>query len=101
MEKLLNYYKRQNEEQRQLLDEKDEIIKALKREEYEVKQSIFRELAEIRKIGQSNSINKNIKMLDKLEILIDDLYFDIKEYLTEQSIEDYKKELISDYQSQN
>ena len=101
MEKLLEFYKNQNREQRQLLDEKDEIIKALKREEYEVKQSIFRELSEIVKIGQSNDINKNIKMLDKLEMLIDDLCFDIKEYLTEQSIEDYKKELISDYQSEN
>ena len=100
MSDLLNYYKRQNEEQRQLLDEKDEIIKALRREEYEVKQSIFRELSQIVKIGQSNDIYKNMKMLDKLEVLKNDLYFDIQEELTEQLKEDYKKELV-DLPNQN
>ena len=101
MSNLEQYYKNQSREQRQVLDEKDEIIKSLKREEYEVKQSIFRELAEVIKIGQSNDICKNMKMLDKLEILKNDLYFDIQEYLEEQLEIEHKKELISDYQSQN
>lgn len=100
MSNLEQYYKNQSREQRQVIDEQSEIIKALKREEYEVKQSIFRELAEIVKIGQSNDIYKNMKMLDKLEVLKNDLYFDIQEELTEQLKEDYKKELV-DLPNQN
>lgn len=98
---LLNYYKRQNEEQRQVIDEKDETIKALKREVYEAKQSIYNELIKIRNIGQSNNIHKNIEMLDIAEKLIDDLYFDIQEELEQDLGTEYKKELISDYHSQN
>ena len=101
MEKLLEFYRNQNREQRQLLDEKDEIIKALKREEYEVKQSIFRELAEVTKIGKSNDMFKNMKMLAKLEVLKNNLYLDIQEYLEEQIELEYKKELISDRKSEN
>lgn len=101
MEKLLEFYGNQNREQRQLLDEKDEIIKALKREEYEVKQSIFRELAEVTKIGKSNDMFKNMKMLAKLEVLKNNLYLDIQEYLEEQIELEYKKELISDRKSEN
>ena len=101
MEKLLEFYRNQNREQRQLLDEKDEIIKALKREEYKVKQSIFKELSEVTKIGKSNDMFKNMKMLKIINKLKDDLYFDIQEYLTEDLKEDYKKELISDRKSEN
>ncbi len=101
MSDLLEFYRNQNREQRQLLDEQSEIIKALKREEYEVKQSIFRELVEVIKIGQSNDIYKNMKMLSKLEVLKNDLYFDIQEYLEEQIELEYKKELISDRKSEN
>lgn len=98
---LLNYYKRQNEEQREVINEKEETIKALKREGYEAKQSIYNELIKIRNIGQSNNIHKNIKILDIVEKLIDDLYFDIQEELEQDLEKEYKKELISDHQSQN
>lgn len=101
MSNLEQYYKNQSREQRQVIDEQSEIIKALKREEYEVKQSIFRELVEVIKIGQSNDIYKNMKMLSKLEVLKNDLYFDIQEYLEEQLEFEYKKELISDRKSEN
>ena len=101
MGNLLEYYKRQNEEQRVTLDEKDDIIKALKKEEYEVKQSIYEKLIEVRNIGQSNDIYKNMKMLKVLNNLIDDLYYDIQEELEEQLNEENKKELVSDWQSLN
>ncbi len=101
MSNLEQYYKNQSREQRQVIDEQSEIIKALKREEYEVKQSIFRELVEVIKIGQSNDIYKNMKMLSKLEVLKNDLYFDIQEYLEEQLEIEHKKELISDRKSEN
>lgn len=101
MSDLEQYYKRQNEEQRQVLDEKDKIIKALKKEEYEVKQSIYKKIIEVRNIGKSNDIYKNMKMLKIINELADDLYFDIQEYLEEQIEIEQNKELISDYQSQN
>ena len=101
MSNLEQYYKNQSREQRQVIDEQSEIIKALKREEYEVKQSIFRELVEVIKIGQSNDIYKNMKMLAKLETLKNVLYFDIQEYLEEQLEIEQNKELISDRKSEN
>lgn len=101
MSNLEQYYKNQSREQRQVIDEQSEIIKALKREEYKVKQSIFRELSEIIKIGQSNDIYKNMKMLAKLETLKNVLYFDIQEYLEEQLEIEQNKELISDRKSEN
>lgn len=85
---LLEYYKNQNREQRELLEQKDEIIKLLKREDYEVKQSIYEELIKIRNKGQSNDIYKNIKMLDMVEKLIYDLYEDIQE-----EVKEHKNEL--------
>lgn len=98
---LLEYYKEQNREQREVLEQKDEIIKQLKREDYEVKQSIYEELIKVRDIGQSNDIYKNIKMLDIIEKLIDDLYHDIQEELDEDLEKEYKKELVESYQPKN
>ena len=100
MSDLLNYYKRQNEEQREVIKDLEKTLESKEKEIYEVKQSIFRELSQIVKIGQSNDIYKNMKMLDKLEVLKNDLYFDIQEELTEQLKEDYKKELV-DLPNQN
>ena len=75
------------------LTQQDKKIKALQKENYEVKQSIYKELIEVRNIGKSNDIHKNIKMLDIINNLVDDLYHDIQEYL-EQDLEiEYKKEL--------
>ena len=88
-----DYLRQQNREQRQELEDKDKIIKALKKEEYEVKQSIYNELVKVRNIGHSNNVLKNIKMLDIIEKLIDDLYFDIQEELNEELEKEYKKEL--------
>lgn len=101
MSNLEQYYKNQSREQRQVIEEQSEIIKSLKREEYEVKQSVYEKITEVIKIGQSNDIHKNMKMLKILEELKDDLYFDLQEYLEEQLEIEYKKELISDSQSQN
>ena len=42
-----------------------------------------------------------MKMLSKLEVLKNDLYFDIQEYLEEQLEIEHKKELISDRKSEN
>lgn len=90
---LLNYYKKQNEEQREVINEKEETIKALRKENYEVKQSIYKQLIKIRDKGKSNDIYKNIKMLDIVEQLINDLYFDIQEELEQELEKQYKKEL--------
>ncbi len=79
-----NYYKNQNREQREILLQQEEQIKALKKENYEVKQSIYNKLISVRNIGQSNNMYKNIKMLDIVEKLIEDLYFDIQEELSEE-----------------
>lgn len=88
-----NYYKNQNREQRELIDQQEEKIKSLYMENYEVKQSIYNELIAVRNIGKSNDMYKNIKMLDIIEKLIDDLYFDIQEELNEELEKEYKKEL--------
>lgn len=90
---LLNYYKKQNEEQREVINEKEETVKALRKENYEVKQSIYKQLIKIRDKGKSNDIYKNIKMLDIVEQLINDLYFDIQEELEQELEKEYKKEL--------
>ena len=74
-----NYFKNKNREQRSIIDQQEEIIKPLKKENYKAKQSIYEKLLKIRNIGKSNDICKNIKMLDIVEELIDDIYFDIKE----------------------
>lgn len=74
-----NYFKNQNREQRRIIDQQEEIIKALKKENYGAKQRIYKQLLKIRNIGKSNDICKNIKMLDIVEELIDDIYFDIQE----------------------
>lgn len=94
-----NYYINQNREQRQTIDEQEETIKLLKKSEYETKQSIYNELIEIKKIGQSNDIHKNIKMLEIVEKLINDLYYDIQEQIEEDLEIEYKKELSSDCES--
>lgn len=91
---LQDYYKEQSREQRELLDQKEETIKALQKEKYEVKQSIYEKLIDIRNIGKSNDMYKNIKILDRVEKLIDDLYFDIQEELNQELEEEYKKELV-------
>ena len=101
MEQLLNFYKDQNRIQRQEIEDLEKTIERKDKEIYEVKQNIFKELSEVTKIGQSNDMFKNMKMLKIINKLKDDLYFDVQEYLTEEVKEDYKKELISDYQSQN
>ena len=59
-----NYYKNQNREQREVIEQQEENIKALHKENYEVKQSIYNELIVARNIGKSNDMYKNIKMLD-------------------------------------
>ncbi len=79
-----NYYKNQNREQREILLQQEERIKALKKENYEIKQSIYDKLILVRNIGKSNNMYKNIKMLDIVEELIEDLYFDIQEELSEE-----------------
>mgnify|MGYP001321549278 CR=1 FL=1 len=79
-----NYYKNQNREQREVIEQQEENIKALHKENHEVKQSIYNELIVARNIGKSNDMYKNIKMLDIIEKLIDDLYFDIQEELNEE-----------------
>ena len=89
-----NYYKNQNREQRETIEQQEEKIKALHRENYEVKQSIYNELTTVRNIGKSNNMYKNIKMLDIIENLINDLYFDIQEELNEELEKEYKKELV-------
>lgn len=91
MSDLLNYYKRQNEEQRQVLEDLEKTIERKEKEIYEVKQSIFKELSEVIKIGQSNDMFKNMKMLKILNKLTDDLYFDVQEYLEEQLEIEHKK----------
>ena len=101
MEKLLNFYKEQNWIQRQEIEDLEKTIERKDKELYEVKQNIFKELSEVIKIGQSNDMFKNMKMLKILNELTDDLYFDVQEYLTEDLEEDYKKELISDRKSEN
>lgn len=78
-----NYYKSQNREQRETLLQQEEQIKALKKENYEIKQSIYDKLIVVRDIGKSNNMYKNIKMLDIVEKLIEDLYFDVQEDLSE------------------
>ncbi len=83
-----NYYKNQNREQREILLQQEEQIKALKKENYEVKQSIYNKLILVRNIGQSNNMYKNIKMLDIVEKLIEDLYFDIQEELSKEMNEE-------------
>lgn len=88
-----NYYKNQNREQREVIEQQEENIKALHKENYEVKQSIYNELIVARNIGKSNDMYKNIKMLDIIEKLIDDSYFDIQEELNEELEKEYKKEL--------
>ena len=88
-----NYYKNQNREQREVIEQQEENIKALHKENHEVKQSIYNELIVARNIGKSNDMYKNIKMLDIIEKLIDDLYFDIQEELNEELEKEYKKEL--------
>lgn len=75
------------------LTQQDKKIKALQKENYEVKQSIYKELIEVRNIGKSNDIHKNIKMLDIINDLVDDLYHDIQEYLEQELEIEYKKEL--------
>ena len=100
MNDLLEYYKDQNREQRQTINENEETIKLIKRADYEVKQSIYEQLIKIRKIGQSNDIYKNMKMSKILNNLIDDLYHDIQEELEEQLNEENKKELV-DLPNQN
>lgn len=96
-----DYLRNQNREQRETIRQQEETIEALQKENYEVKQSIYEKLIDIKNIAESNDMYKNIKILDRVEKLIDDLYFDIQEELTEQLEKEYKKELISDYQSQN
>lgn len=83
-----NYYKNQNREQREILLQQKEQIKVLKKENYEVKQSIYNKLISVRNIGKSNNMYKNIKMLDIVEKLIEDLYFDIQEELSEEMNEE-------------
>ena len=59
-----NYYKNKNREQREILLQQEEQIKALKKENYEIKQSIYDKLILVRNIGKSNNMYKNIKILD-------------------------------------
>ena len=100
MEQLLNYYKDQNRIQRQEIEDLEKTIERKEKEIYEVKQSTFIELSEVIKIGQSNDMFKNMKMLKIINKLNDELYFDIQEHLTEDLKEDYKKELV-DLPNQN
>ena len=86
-----NYYENQNREQREIIEQQEEQIKALHKENYEVKQSIYNELTTVRNIGKSNDMYKNIKMLDIIGKLIDDLYFDIQEELNEELEKEYKE----------
>ncbi len=78
---LLAYYRRQSEEQKEVIEQKEKIIKLLQKENYELKQDIYEKLSNLRDLGESNDIHKNIRMLDILETLINDLYYDIQEEL--------------------
>lgn len=100
MSNLEQYYKRQNEEQRQVIKNLEKTVELKDKEIYEVKQSIYKKIIEVRDVGESNDIYKNMKMLKVINELADDLYFDIQEYLTQQLEEDYKKELV-DLPNQN
>ena len=68
-----NYYKNQNREQREILLQQEERIKALKKENYEIKQSVYDKLILVRNIGKSNNMYKNIKMLDIVEELSEEM----------------------------
>lgn len=89
-----DYLRQQNREQRETIKQQEKTIESLQKENYEVKQSIYEKLIEVRNIGKSNDMYKNIKMLDIVEKLINELYFDIQEELNEELEKEYKKELV-------
>lgn len=91
-----------NREQREVLDKKEETIKALKQQDIETRLSFYETLQRLSNIGHSDDNYKNIHMLDIIDKTIKEMWEDLKIDLFVENDEESKiKELVSDYQSLN
>lgn len=67
-----------NREQRQVIDDLEETIKALKRQDLETRVSLYNKLVKLSKIGHSNNMRKNIEMTDIIDETIKEMWEDLK-----------------------
>lgn len=72
------YLREQNRQQREVITQLEETIKALKKQYSETITSLRNEFAEISQIGHSDDMHKNIKMLEIADRTVDELDEDIK-----------------------
>lgn len=70
--------KQTNTEQRQVLDEKEETIRALKQQDLETRLSFYEILQRLSNIGHSNDNYKNIHMTDIIDKTIEEMWEDLK-----------------------
>lgn len=85
------YLREQNRQQREIITQLEETIKALKKQYSETIMSLRNEFAEISNIGHSNDIHKNMKMLKIADRTINELDEDIKIELADRESTNSKK----------
>lgn len=83
LNKRIKQLQQTNREQRDLIDEKNDIINNMNRQFLNIRIDIHNKISDIINIGHSNDINKTIKILDIAEKLEKELFNDIKIELDE------------------
>ena len=83
LNKRIKQLQQTNREQRDLIDEKNDIINNMNRQFLSMRIDLYNKIADIINIGHSNDLNKTIKILDIAEKLGNELYNDIKIELDE------------------
>lgn len=74
----IHYLEQTNREQRQIINDLEETIRALKRQDLETRVSLYNRLVRLSMIGHSNNVRKNIEMTDIVDKTIAEMWEDLK-----------------------
>lgn len=78
MEDRILYLQQTNREQREIINNLEETVRALKRQDLETRVSLYNKFVKLSMIGHSNSIRKNIEMTDIADETIKEMWKDLK-----------------------
>lgn len=78
MEDRILYLQQTNREQREIISNLEETVRALKRQDLETRVSLYNKFVKLSMIGHSNNIRKNIEMTDIADETIKEMWEDLK-----------------------
>lgn len=78
MEDRILYLQQTNREQREIISNLEETVRALKRQDLETRVSLYNKFVKLSTIGHSNNIRKNIEMTDIADETIKEMWEDLK-----------------------